>query len=147
MKVYNENKTQVLTDYDLNKGYLKGDTLIHHIPEVKAVKEQSHYEVIAEYPNGGKEIEKVIDVEAVEGVPAHDEVEEIQVYIPYTEDELVKYTQKRYERRVESLIGERYSLSQELALLRQRDVKVEEFAVYNAYAEECKATAKAEIGI
>ena len=147
MKVYNEDKTQILTEYDLNKGYLKYATIIRHIPEVVAVEEQSHYEVIAEYPNGGKDVEKVIDVEAVEGGPAHDEAEEIQVYIPYTAEELAEYTQERYERRVERLIREKYSIGQELAILRQRDVKADEFAVYNAYAEECKATAKAEIGI
>ena len=48
---------------------------------------------------------------------------------------------------VERLIRDRYSVSAELAILRQRDSKPEEFAEYNAYVEECKATAKAELGI
>ncbi len=39
----------------------------------------------------------------------------------------------------------RYSISQELAILRQRDEKPQEFAEYNAYAQACKAEAKAEI--
>lgn len=147
MKVYNEDKTQILTKYDLNKGYLKQDTIIRHIPEVVAVEEQSHYEVIAEYPNGGKDVEKIIDVKAVEGVPAHDETEEIQVYIPYTEEELEKQKQGKYENRVVELLRKKYSLNQELAILRQRDNKQEEYAAYNAYVEECKATAKAEIEI
>lgn len=38
----------------------------------------------------------------------------------------------------------RYSLSEELAILRQRDTKPEEFAEYHAYAELCKAEADAE---
>lgn len=145
MKVYNKDKTQILTEYDLNKGHLVYDTIIKHIEAVKPVEEQSHYVVIAEYPNGGKDVEKVVDVEAVKGVPAHNETEEIQVYIPYTPEELAEYTQERYERRVEQLIRKKYSISQELAVLRQRDVKTEEFAAYNAYAEECKTKAKAEI--
>lgn len=47
-----------------------------------------------------------------------------------------------YEERVVQLIRERYDLDSELALLRQRDTKPEEFAEYNAYCEECKSKAK-----
>lgn len=43
---------------------------------------------------------------------------------------------------VERLIRARYSVSQELAILRQRDTKPDEFAEYDAFAEECKAKAK-----
>ena len=46
---------------------------------------------------------------------------------------------------VDRLIRRKYSVSAELAILRQRDSKPEEFAEYNAYAEECKARAKREI--
>ena len=45
---------------------------------------------------------------------------------------------------VDRLIRRKYSVSAELAILRQRDSKPEEFAEYNAYAEECKARAKRE---
>ena len=48
---------------------------------------------------------------------------------------------------VDRLIRRKYSVSAELAILRQRDSKPEEFAEYNAYAEECKARAKREFGI
>ena len=47
-----------------------------------------------------------------------------------------------YEERVVQLIRERYDLDAELAILRQRDSKPEEFAEYYAYVEECKAKAK-----
>ena len=36
-------------------------------------------------------------------------------------------------------------LDEELALSRQRDAKPEEWEAYNAYCEECKAEAKAEV--
>jgi proline dehydrogenase len=52
-----------------------------------------------------------------------------------------------YIEQVDKLIRKRYSISAELAILRQRDTKPEEFAAYNAYAEECKARAKEELGI
>ncbi|MBQ7912171.1 MAG: hypothetical protein IJ308_00290 [Clostridia bacterium] len=50
--------------------------------------------------------------------------------------------QASYGELVERLIRKKYSVSAELAILRQRDEKPEEFAVYNAYAEQCKAEAK-----
>lgn len=51
-------------------------------------------------------------------------------------------TQAAYEEYVNALIREKYTLSQELAILRQRNTKPEEYATYNAYCEECKAIAK-----
>ena len=50
-----------------------------------------------------------------------------------------------YEQEVTRLIRRRYSLSNELALSRQRDKKPEEWAEYNAYCEECKRRAKEEL--
>lgn len=50
-----------------------------------------------------------------------------------------------YALRVGELVREKYSVSDELALLRQRDEKPEEFAAYNAYAEECKEQAHREV--
>lgn len=42
---------------------------------------------------------------------------------------------------VDAMIRQRYSVSDEFAILRQRDSKPEEFAEYNAFAESCKAWA------
>ena len=39
-------------------------------------------------------------------------------------------------------IWERYSVDDELAILRQRDTKLDEFEAYNAYAESCKEEAR-----
>jgi hypothetical protein len=43
---------------------------------------------------------------------------------------------------IEKKIRKRYSLSAELARLRQRDSKPEEFAAYNEYVEACKTEIK-----
>ena len=48
----------------------------------------------------------------------------------------------RYAHRVNSLIRRRYTLSEELSLLRRRDEAPEAFAAYSAYAESCKERAK-----
>ena len=52
-----------------------------------------------------------------------------------------------YESEVARKIRTKYSVNQELAILRQRDTKAAEFAEYNAYVEQCKADVKAEMEI
>lgn len=52
-----------------------------------------------------------------------------------------------YVKEVEKLIRKRYSISTELAILRQRDTKPAEFEEYNNYVEACKASVKAELGL
>ena len=49
-----------------------------------------------------------------------------------------------YSEAVNNEIRKRYTVSQELAILRQRDTKPDEFAEYNAYCEEAKAFVKAK---
>lgn len=69
---------------------------------------------------------------------APEEYEEVDE-LPVTMDEAA------YKAAVERLIRERYSVADELGILRQRDTKPQEFAEYNAFAEACKAKARAEI--
>ena len=52
---------------------------------------------------------------------------------------------KLYGASVSELIRERYSLDSELAILRQRDEKPDEYQAYFAFCEECKAKARKEI--
>lgn len=92
MRIFNEDKTKEL-DYKniyLKKGKLIDDKLVTHIEQQDFIEEQGHYETIKEYANGGKDVEWVVDVKGQEYKPAHDEEEQILVYIPYTEEELEK---------------------------------------------------------
>ena len=50
-----------------------------------------------------------------------------------------------YGNQVNDLIRRRYSLSEELGILRQKDEKPDEYRAYFAFCEECKAKAKAEL--
>lgn len=47
-----------------------------------------------------------------------------------------------YEERIVNRIRERFSIDDELAILRQRDTKPEEFEAYNAFVENIKAEEK-----
>lgn len=66
-------------------------------------------------------------------------------FIEQTAEQIEARKQAQYEAKVDSLVRAKYSLSNELAILRQRDTKPEEFAEYNAFVEECKALAKKSI--
>jgi hypothetical protein len=86
--IYKEDKITEIRDPDLTKGVLQNATKTVHHEKIQAVAKVSHYETIAKYPNGGKDVEEVIDTEPVEGKDAYDEEEKIQIYVPYTEAEL-----------------------------------------------------------
>lgn len=105
-RVFNQDKTQELTDYDLSLGRLQKDKLLiaHHdaVAEKTATEVAAElsaqgktveqvadawYEVIGTYPNGGKDLRAIQSVAARE---AWDEYEDIYVYILYTQEELTK---------------------------------------------------------
>jgi hypothetical protein len=75
---------------DLELGWLKNETKTVHHDAIEGVEEQFHYETIAEYPNGGKDVKKVIDVPGVEAKDAWDEEVPFQRYILYTNEELAQ---------------------------------------------------------
>ena len=63
------------------------------------------------------------------------EVQEFNSSIP-------EVKQPTYDETVVSKIREKYSLDDEIAILRQRDSKPDEFAAYNKYCEQCKTLVK-----
>lgn len=103
-RVFDQDKTQELTDYDLSLGRLQEDKLVlahHDAVDGKTVEENVAaaqadgktvkqidgvwYIVTATYENGGRDLSKVLPTESKD---AWDETENIYVYIPYTENEL-----------------------------------------------------------
>lgn len=94
MKIIDSNGNPIEAP-DLTKGYLKQETQTIHHDAVKAVEEVSHYETIAEYPNGGKDVRKVVDVPGVAAQEAYDEEVEVQRYILYTAEELAEQAAAR----------------------------------------------------
>lgn len=68
-----------------------------------------------------------------------------QPYTPPTPEYPEISQEEQYKNRIVELIREKYSVNDELAILRQRDFKIDEFNVYNTFVEECKVTARREI--
>ena len=93
-EIYNENMKRI-ENPDLTLGYLKSDTRTEHHEAVEGVTEVWHYETIAEYPNGGKDVRKVVDVPGVAAQAAWDEEIPIQIYVPYTQEELDRMEAER----------------------------------------------------
>ena len=94
MKIIDENGA-ALENPDLTLGWLRDETEAMKHPAQAGVPELSHYETVAEYPNGGKDVRKIIDRE---GIPARDAWTEqvpIQRYIRYTAEELAAKEEAR----------------------------------------------------
>ena len=90
MRIFDE-LDNLLETFDETKGYLKNDSLfIRHHEAVEAVEEQGHWVTIAEYPNGGKDVDWVVDVPAVEAKEAWDEYEDILRFVAFTASELAE---------------------------------------------------------
>lgn len=90
MKIYDENGMEIASP-DLESGYLTEEQrFVSHHEAVEAVAEVWHYEVVAEYPNGGKDVERVIDIPAVAPREAWDEYEIVQIFHPYTAEQIAE---------------------------------------------------------
>ena len=76
------------------------------------------------------------------------------VILPMSEEEITELEQQNkqleinywqsidYSEAVDNEIRKRYSVSEEFAILRQKEEKPEEYSEYYAYCEECKAYVK-----
>lgn len=89
MRIFNSDKTQEITEYDNEKGYLIEDTLTVHVPYLAEVPEVKHKEIIHESKHGST-FRYVIDQAYQSEVLEHDEEERIYRYVPYTDAELAK---------------------------------------------------------
>ena len=94
MKIIDENSAAI-ENPDLTLGYLTADAeeVIH--PAVEGVEEQWHWETVTEYPNGGKDVQKVVDRPGVQAQAAWTEQVPIQKYIRYTAEELAAQEEER----------------------------------------------------
>lgn len=73
---------------------------------------------------------------------------EAQTVIDYIKPEpTLEQKLAQYPLLVEKYIREKYSISAEFSILRQKDDKPEEFNEYYIYAESCKVRAKQELGL
>ena len=120
MEIYNERMERI-ENPDLSLGYLVPGTRTEHHAAVQGVPEKWHYETVAEYPNGGKDIRRVVDVPGVEARDAWYEEIAIQIYTPYTAEELAQMEAERNrptkEERLAALEEENRQLKEALELL------------------------------
>lgn len=110
-EVYDESG-ELLEEFDLSIGWLKPSTRTEHHEAVEGVEEVWHWETIAEYPNGGKDVKKVVDVPGVEAKDAWDEKIPIYIYIPYTDEELAAIEEEKNKPSIDDRVT---TLEQQLA--------------------------------
>ena len=105
MKIIDENGAAIETP-DLTLGYLVGSTEPVEHPAVEGVEEVSHYETVTEYPGGGRDVRKVIDVPGVPAQAAWTEQVPVQRYIRYTEEELAARKKERKKQEAKDKLPE-----------------------------------------
>lgn len=96
MKILDENGA-VVENPDLTLGYLTDDTEEVTHPAVEGVEEQWHWETVTEYPNGGKDVQKIVDRPGVQAQEEWVEQVPIQKYIRYTAEELAQREKEQQE--------------------------------------------------
>ena len=94
MKIIDETGA-VVENPDLTLGYLTDDTEEVTHPAVEGVEEQWHWETVTEYPNGGKDVQKIVDRPGVQAQEEWVEQVPIQKYIRYTAEELAAQEEER----------------------------------------------------
>ena len=105
MKILDETGV-VVENPDLTLGYLVDETEPVEHPAVEGVEEVSHYETVAEYPNGGRDVRKVIDVPGVPTQAAWLEQVPVQRYIRYTAEELAAQEEARKKQEAKDKLPE-----------------------------------------
>ena len=105
MKIIDENGAAI-ENPDLTLGYLVDDTEPVEHPAVEGVEEVSHYETVTEYPGGGRDVRKVIDVPGVPAQAAWTEQVPVQRYIRYTEEELAAQEEARKKQEAKDKLPE-----------------------------------------
>ena len=112
MKIIDETGA-VVENPDLTLGYLVDDTEPVEHPSVEGVDEVSHYETVAEYPNGGRDVRKVIDVPGVPAQAAWTEQVPVQRYIRYIAEELAAQEEARKKQEAKDKLPETVAALQE----------------------------------
>ena len=105
MKILDETGA-VVENPDLTLGYLTDDTQPLEHPAQEAVAEVAHYETVAEYPSGGRDVRRVVDVPGVPAKPAWTEQLPIKRYIRYTAEELAAQEEARKKQEAKDKLPE-----------------------------------------
>lgn len=119
MKILDETGA-VVENPDLTLGYLTASTEEITHPAVEGVEELFHYETVAEYPNGGKDVRKVVDRPGVKAQEEWVEQVPIQRYVRYTAEELAAQEEARKKAEAREKLPETVAaLQEENKMLRQ----------------------------
>ena len=105
MKIIDETGA-VVENPDLTLGYLTDDTEEITHPAVEGVEEQWHWETVTEYPNGGRDVQKVVDSPGVTAQEEWVEQVPIQKYIRYTAEELAAQEEARKKQEAKKKLPE-----------------------------------------
>lgn len=106
MRIF-DKQDNLLESYDASKGHLENDRrFVCHHEAIEAVPEEGHWKTVAEYPNGGKDVEWIIDVPGVEAKEAWDEYEDILRFVEFSGEELAAIEERKRQEEEERKLQE-----------------------------------------
>lgn len=106
MKILDETGA-VVENPDLTLGYLTDDTEEITHPAVEGVEEQWHWETVTEYPNGGRDVQKIVERPGIQAQEEWVEQVPIQKYVRYTAEELAAQEKERQKQEAKDKLPER----------------------------------------
>ena len=112
MKILDETGA-VVENPDLTLGYLTTSTEEITHPAVEGVEEQWHWETVTEYPNGGKDVQKIVDRPGVKAQEEWVEQVPVQRYIRYTAEERAAQEEARKKAKAMEKLPETVAALQE----------------------------------
>lgn len=107
MRIIDENGNE-MESYSPDDGYITYETIIVAYHEAQPyIPDVFHYEIVAEYPNGGKDVVRVVDIPGHQKTEAWDETETIMRFHAYSEEEQQERQKARdYAEAFRIIIGE-----------------------------------------
>ena len=119
MKILDETGA-VVENPDLTLGYLTDDTEEITHPAVEGVEEQWHWETVTEYPNGGRDVQKIVDRPGIQAQEEWVEQVPIRKYVRYTAEELAAQEQAKKDAEARAKLPETVAaLQKENEMLKQ----------------------------
>ncbi len=108
MRIFDNYKIKEIQKNEVNlltEKLVEDKLFVCHHDAIQEVQKQSHFEVVRMYPNGGKDLKEVVDVEYVKPQEAFDEYENILKVEPLTKEEILNNLRRLREEQCFSVVN------------------------------------------
>lgn len=108
MRIFNKDKSREIQQNEVNsltEKLVNDKIFVKHYEAIQEVPKKSHIEVVRIYPNGGKDVREVVDVEYIKPQKSYDEYEDIFRVEPLTKEEVLDNLRRLREQECFTIIN------------------------------------------